>query len=311
MKDIVTSIDVFLRRNRGLLRLQWLRNLLRPLYYRLLRLGRNGVGLEMSGTVKLRVPVEHCIKEMETYEPETVATIAKWVAARPGSVFIDIGCSVGYISCAVRFLDSSSDVVAVDADVPSLEVARRVCSFCPKGRGSLIFIQGLVGPFEQSSFVLDAAVKNTETKLEEFARRHKRFETNYVCLDTTIPESALPRFSLDDLLSSHAGMRSGKPCLVKCDVEGAENLVLAGAKCGLALRRFSMLLSVHPKGLHKYGGSVEGIRLLLAEAGYQVTVLAVDHEEHWLCEPFGATIKQCDEVKTKNVAVGGDASSKL
>jgi len=72
--------------------------------------------------------------------------------------------------------------------------------------------------------------------------------------------------------------------LIKCDVEGAELLVLRGAHKLLARSAPDILLSVHPRALEtEYGGSIIDLRNFLHAAGYEVRLLAVDHEEHWWC----------------------------
>jgi hypothetical protein len=66
-------------------------------------------------------------------------------------------------------------------------------------------------------------------------------------------------------------------------VEGAELLVLRGAKRLLAERRPALLLSVHPWALPANGGTKEDLLSFLSDQGYVVEVIAVDHEEHWWC----------------------------
>jgi hypothetical protein len=53
----------------------------------------------------------------------------------------------------------------------------------------------------------------------------------------------------------------------------------------LSRHRPELLLSVHPAELPAYGQSEESLRGLLAQFGYTVTTIAVDHEEHWWCCP--------------------------
>ena len=73
--------------------------------------------------------------------------------------------------------------------------------------------------------------------------------------------------------------------MIKCDVEGAELLVLQGVTRILAEFRPTLLISVHPPYLPRFDGSVEEISALLAGAGYNARVIDIDHEEHWLCLP--------------------------
>ena len=78
---------------------------------------------------------------------------------------------------------------------------------------------------------------------------------------------------------------ASRPILLKCDVEGAEVLVLLGAEQFLQRTMPSLLISVHPLALPEYGHSVADVRNFLEKLNYSVSVIAVDHEEHWWCEP--------------------------
>jgi hypothetical protein len=75
----------------------------------------------------------------------------------------------------------------------------------------------------------------------------------------------------------------GRACLIKCDVEGAEQIVLSGTTRLLSRHRPDLLLSVHPSALVDYGHSNNSLREFLAQLGYAATTIAVDHEEHWWC----------------------------
>ena len=88
--------------------------------------------------------------------------------------------------------------------------------------------------------------------------------------------------SLDGLFLTEA--RGSRPVFIKCDVEGAELLVLRGGKRFLAEQSPTLLLSVHPPVLPKFGHSTEAIRDFLNGLGYSITLVAQDHEEHWWCK---------------------------
>jgi FkbM family methyltransferase len=237
----------------------------------------SGFDLKLAGIADITVPVEYCSAELEHYEEETVRAIADWVAANHGGVFVDIGCSFGYLSCAVRFLDPDARVLAIDADLPSLELTKRMCRYAPKGRGSLELILGLIGPMATPGVNASTAVHRTASALESAAFGDE-LHTNYVCLDTSISGDNLPRMALDQIVTSEM-----RPVLIKCDVEGAEQSVLEGAAKTLASRDVTLLMSVHPQFVARFGGSVAGIRSMIEGAGYHIDVVGVDHEEHWLC----------------------------
>ena len=275
---ILNRLDLMLRRNSRLPRVPWLRNALRGPYHSLMRLRGNGFDLNLAGIAPIKVPVEYCAAELEHYEEETVRAIADWVKLNRGGTFVDVGCSYGYLSCAVRFLDPAAHVIAIDADLPSLEVTRRMCRFAPNGNGSLDLVLGLVGPWKSEPVTLASATRRTTDALESAHFGSDDVRTNYVVLDTAISSDSLPRMSLDAIVES-----SMRPALIKIDVEGAEQSVLEGAADTLASQNVSWLVSVHPQFVSRYGGSVARIRELLETAGYSITIIGVDHEEHWLC----------------------------
>jgi hypothetical protein len=126
---------------------------------------------------------------------------------------------------------------------------------------------------------LAGAIATTSRHLNNTALRADA--TRYVCIGDPAAVD-LPRRRLDDLFPSGFDAR---PCLVKCDVEGAEQIVLSGATRLLSRHRPALLLSVHPTELVGYGHSEAGLRGFLAQFGYTATTIAVDHEEHWWCCP--------------------------
>jgi FkbM family methyltransferase len=277
--SLLNSIDLLLRRNAKLPRAPWLRSALRKPYHKIMRAGRRGLDLNLAGIVPITVPVEYCSAELETYEMETVSAIADWVKSHPGGLFVDIGCSFGYFSCAVLFLDQGARVFAIDADLPSLEVTRRMCRYAPSAATSLDLILCLIGPAGGGQLNVRQAAERTSRALAAADFESKGIHTNYVCLDTEMPEESLPRMSLDRLLSGES-----RQMLIKCDVEGAEQSVLEGASATLARNDVTLLVSVHPQFVQKYGGSVAGIRSMIEAAGYSIRILGIDHEEHWLCQ---------------------------
>lgn len=75
------------------------------------------------------------------------------------------------------------------------------------------------------------------------------------------------------------------PTVLTIDVEGAEHLVLEGARQTLADHRPHVFVSVHPPFMEAHygiGNGADHIRVMMAAMGYPVArVIAVDHEEHW------------------------------
>jgi FkbM family methyltransferase len=283
--EIINSVDQLLRRNTLLPRLEWLRNLLRKPYHRMLKTSKTGFQLNIGGALPVRLPGEFCSKEQEFYEVETAAAIRDWSNANPGGIFVDVGCSFGYFSCGVLFNDEEAQVIAIDADVPSLAITKYVCSYAAKVDQRLKLFRTLIGAESTGEMSFAALLRKTEELLDDPQLTPDPQKTNYVYLDSRISEQVLPRLSLDDLVGDLL-KDAGKPCMVKCDVEGAELAVLQGMTRLMREFKPTLLFSVHPPFLPKFSGSVEEIRDLLEQAEYSIDLIAVDHEEHWLCRPY-------------------------
>jgi FkbM family methyltransferase len=282
MVEYIDFFDRMFRRNGRLPRLSWLRNWFRKSYHRLLELNSAGLPLAVGGLIQVRVPPRFCSREVESYERETVAAIHSWVLNNSGGVFVDIGCSFGYLSCAVLFADPAAEVIAVDADLPSLAVTRFVCSHCPSVQDRLQLYHTLIGNDSGGKETMAALRHSTADKLNDPSVSADPAATSYINLDTELDVGQIPRISLDRFLLESLE-RSKRPWLIKCDVEGAEQIVLEGARRVMLDFRPTLLLSVHPPYLPRFSGSPEQIRNLLTSNGYSIDVIGVDHEEHWLC----------------------------
>ena len=89
-------------------------------------------------------------------------------------------------------------------------------------------------------------------------------------------ETARPQVSLD----SHCERLKLAPEVIKIDVEGGELGVLRGARAVLARCQPLLFLSVHPREIQLTGESLDALRALLDEIGYE----ARDLEGHPVAE---------------------------
>lgn len=88
-----------------------------------------------------------------------------------------------------------------------------------------------------------------------------------------------PQITIDDFVR----VTEVTPTALSIDVEGAEHLVLEGARATLTNGRPYVWVSQHPDLLERdYGVSNEAIFTYMGDLGYARTLLATDHEEHWL-----------------------------
>ena len=232
----------------------------------------------VGGTALVRIPAEFSGGAWEQYESELVGIFADWVRTHPGGLVLDIGSSIGIYSAIALFSDQQVQVVAFDSDLCSLAAVRRVCQHAIGDR--LRLVHGFLTETPSEVTSLDSAESETEATLVRTGVRGSVGTTRYLCL-TDLEARAVPRRRLDDLFAEY--LTDERPILMKCDVEGAELLVLSGGKKLLRRARPDLLLSVHPPVLPNYGYSKNEVETFLKRLNYEIQVLSVDHEEHWWC----------------------------
>jgi FkbM family methyltransferase len=275
--NVLRRVAQQIRHQPGLERAEWLWSALRAPYQSLLDLRGTGVSIAVGGVANVRMPPEFAGGSWEEFEPASVAAYLQWLGQHPRGVVLDIGCSIGIYSLIALCATDQVSVVAFDSDLASLRAARRMTKYAGSDRLHLVF--GFVAADTTESGSLDDAIAASSRLIEGTALRADA--GRYVCIGDPVAAN-VPRRRLDDLFPSGFDAR---PCLIKCDVEGAEQLVLSGATKVLSRDRPALLLSVHPAALADYGHGSEGLRGFLAQLGYTATTIAVDHEEHWWCCP--------------------------
>lgn len=267
-----------IRHTPGIEQAEGLWNLLREPYHQFLNLNGRGVAISVGGSCTVRVPPEFTGGYWEFYEPETVAAAKSWLEKHSTALLLDVGCAVGIFSVVALYASDLVDVIAFDSDLSSLKATRRMCQYASGDR--LRLIHGLVSEENLIQLGLSAAITKTLEALSTTSVTGDPGTTSYICIDDNT-DSTIPTYNIDGLLL--AENFPSRPILLKCDVEGAELLVLRGAQKLLQYCSPQLLLSVHPPALPKYGHSVSEVRDFLEAAGYSIKLLAVDHEEHWWC----------------------------
>ena len=223
-----------------------------------------------AGGINLRIPA-FFNRDWQRYEPDTTAVFAEWIRAHPGAMILDIGSAIGIFSAIGLFADKTAEVYAFDADLASVAATRRLCSYSTGNR--LKSICAFISDASSEKCSASDAVKATNRKLKET----KKFgETQYASMSSEDYRS-VPRYALDELFP-----RVSRAVLIKCDIEGAEFLMLRGAERLIRFNRPDFLLSVHPRLLPDFGHSVDHVRRFLEERDYSIKTIAIDHEEHWL-----------------------------
>lgn len=280
MTNSVRKVAQAVRHAPGLEGADWLWSLLRRPYQRVVDLRGRGVEVRVGDYQTVRMPAEYTAGSWESYEPEAVKALVDWLGVNPDAVVLDVGCAVGIFSAISLFASPTAEAIAIDSDLSSLKATQRLCRYAPADR--LRVIQGLVAAEHGSGWNLDEACEETLKVLALRGVTGDVGTTAYICLDGD-EEGIIPRHSLDGLLSTVD--LGGRPLLLKCDIEGAEMLLLLGARGLIARNSPTMLLSIHPEALPAYGHTREMVADFLAGHGYKVEVLSIDHEEHWWCLP--------------------------
>ena len=268
-------------RHRGVLgRHQWLRNLLRKPYHRFINCHHRGIPIRIGNAIEAQLPPEFSSKLMEGYEEAAFHSLKTWLDGKENAVVIDVGCSVGYYSCACLFAGPSAKVYAIDSDLNSLKSLLRVCEYAPNhGRDVRLFpLWGLLSDPVPDSIDFSALSNHTRMLLESGRISGEPGTHRYMNLKKCA-NTEIPTYSLDALFGH--GDIPNQDILIKIDVEGAELHVLKGARELLQNRRINLSLSIHPQFLGQYGHKAEDVHALLQNAGYKGEMLAKDHEEHW------------------------------
>lgn len=255
---------------------------LRPLYHRLLDPLHRGVRLKLGGR-EVRMPAEllSINPDWTSYERESFAALADWLDRHPeGATLLDVGCSVGVVTSFALQIAPKLQVLAFDSDLVSL---RSMDAVVPAHVASRMRrVVGLLGAEHISGDSLATAFAQTLQRLPQLSARRAISQSRFLCHGEGGAD-AVPHHQLDALLHAENLRR---PMLLKCDVEGAELLVLAGAVRLLDELRPDLLLSVHPAALPRFGQSVADVAAFLTSHRYTWRVLARDHEEHWFAEPL-------------------------
>ena len=278
-------LDNLVRHRAILGRHMWLRNLLRRPYHRLINFHGLGIPVRIGGLIETRLPPEFSSKLMEHYEVPAISALHDWLENKQEPLVVDVGCSIGYISCACLFCNHSATVISVDSDLNSLQSLMRMCTYCPQnGRDNRLFpIYGFVADKETDPLDYRTLSRQLRARLAGSDISGDPGTHKFININENTNDDNIPIYSLDGLLRNE--LLTKQDILVKIDVEGAELLVLHGAKSLLRTGKVIWSVSVHPEYIKKYGATANDLHDVMKEMGYSGRLLSTDHEEHWWYQP--------------------------
>jgi FkbM family methyltransferase len=176
---------------------------------------RHGQRLTQVGRLRFHldyaIAMHHEIHRAGLYEPETTAVLAR--ALRAGDVFYDVGANFGWYT--VNMLARVSGLA-------------RVVAFEPLAQTFALLTRNVAANgFTGRAVLHHAAVSDSAgtTTIRQFPRLDDMHASLYI-VDDQYTEETVPLITLDSVAEAHAM----NPAVIKCDVEGHELRVLAGAE---------------------------------------------------------------------------------
>ena len=201
-------------------------------------------------------PVAQCIVGTRRYEPHVTAAVRQIL--KPGMVFVDVGANFGYHSLtAAREVGDSGCVHCFEPNP----------YFC-----KLLYLSGKVNGFENIEIYPVAVADRKMNVIYDDTHGNGRISQFDANLESTPNRFVVRAWTLDDLLRDERSID-----LIKMDVEGAEHLVILGAKNILKTHRPVIISEFSPAGLQNVSG-VSGQDFLqqLVDEQYEISVLEAD-----------------------------------
>lgn len=190
---------------------------------------------------------------------------------KKGDVLFDIGTEQGWCNLLYAEFVGPENMVLIEPTQefwPNIKAIWKKNNLPnPKACVPVLFSDKNTHDYDYRDFV-DGWPKNSDDELID------RNKYQYIHENS----EQIPEVTLD-----HYVMTSGVvPDALTMDVEGAELLILKGAKKTIEKYHPKVWISVHPDlGLRDYGVKREETLKFMEDLGYFGKLLATDHEEHW------------------------------
>jgi FkbM family methyltransferase len=206
-----------------------------------------------------------------------------WIEAGPvdqlkdfivtGSTVVDVGANVGFFTLRfASWVGEQGHVIAIEPDVHNFR------TLAAKIDGA-----GLQRRVRLHQAAAAAAAGSLRLKRNELHPGDHRITLGGEGI-------AVPAVTVDDVVAAAGAKRVS---LVKIDVQGAEMLVLAGAKRTLDTMRPALFVEVDDRALRSFGSSARALVALVESAGYDMYELAGEGSPQKLSrERFCARLKR-------------------
>lgn len=192
------------------------------------------------------------------HEPELVAYLKRSI--RPADLVVDIGAHVGYVSCvaaalgatviAVEMQSTLIPMIQLNAALNNLWTVHTLCAA----------ISNMIGMVPILRYDPSPGLKATVAQWER---------SDYPL--TGVNHDCVPTLTLDSLFHG-----KDRPTLVKIDVEGAEGVVLAGARDLIQAGQTRFTVEVHAHLIGGFGTTLADLLALFDADRWTLSILTVD-----------------------------------
>lgn len=194
-----------------------------------------------------------------THDFETAETRYLDRVTQPGATCLDVGANVGYFTMVMAGKATAGTVYAFEP-LP-LNAALIAASVEMNGFNNVRLVRTAVGA-DTGEVVFNQAADSAYSSIHDTGRK------------PLARQLTVPIVSLDNFLTAEA---IGPVDVMKCDVEGAEGLVLDGAAALLAAperQPAAIMIELYQPNLNLFGVTVAALMGQLAAAGYSAHTLA-------------------------------------
>ena len=216
------------------------------------------------------------------YEPHLFDSVKSLLS--PGDIFYDIGAYDGITSIPPAQHVGGSNVVIIEPGEMNWATIRarwQAHKLPPPLATFSGFLDSTNKPGVNPRDVINLGGFPKEADHFTVAEQEEGLNFRVLEYRALYPEVAARSSLTLDTVASIVGGPEG----IQMDVEGAELLVLEGAKYTLKIFHPVVWVSIHPEHMRKhFDQDPIALHALMANFGYRGTLVADDHEQHWRFE---------------------------